>query len=666
MKKVLYIAPHLSTGGLPQYLTKKIELLKDVFDIYVIEYEDVTGGTFIVQKDRIQKLIGDKLITIPWGGDKKQILTHIKNINPDVIHFEEIPEYFMDINIANQIYSQDRTYKIFETSHDSSVNTDIKRFLPDKFILVSNYQVGMLSALNIPSEVVEYPIEYKKRPDRTEALTKLGLDPNKFHILHVGLFTPRKNQAEFFEYAKSLTSYNIQFHSVGNMADNFRNYWEPLIADKPDNVILHGEKSNVDDYYSAMDLFLFTSRGTVNDKETMPLVIREAISWNLPTFIYNLPVYENYFDKYSELISYLKFDDFNNNVNMIIDKMFVENNDNNQINKDETVLIISTYPNTRNGITLTTKCIKKAKQYGHKIMLVSHYPVSQELQSLVDYYVFDENNVLTTHDFYARYWQDNNEYTLELNLRSEGNDVYHGPAVYTNYYNGIVLANKLGYKNAICFNFDVILNDDVILTEFLQQLKTKKAIFNTAKANEGNILRTVMFGINTEFFIDNFNKVNNEVEYNSWKTGVGSESNGLENMFYHTLKNKFNDIKLISDDEYFNLLKNCDIDICSRVEYFSVLPLTDHDNYFVAWFNNSNVIDDRNILISVTKNGINIDNFELTIKTRQFWYNGYVFENGDVYVLELIENGVPIKKIVVDNVYMEQKLKNNGFIKVKN
>ena len=25
MKKLLYIAPHLSTGGLPQYLTKKIE-----------------------------------------------------------------------------------------------------------------------------------------------------------------------------------------------------------------------------------------------------------------------------------------------------------------------------------------------------------------------------------------------------------------------------------------------------------------------------------------------------------------------------------------------------------------------------------------------------------------------------------------------------------------
>ena len=33
MQKLLFIAPHLSTGGLPQYLTKKIELLQNEFDI---------------------------------------------------------------------------------------------------------------------------------------------------------------------------------------------------------------------------------------------------------------------------------------------------------------------------------------------------------------------------------------------------------------------------------------------------------------------------------------------------------------------------------------------------------------------------------------------------------------------------------------------------------
>jgi hypothetical protein len=96
------------------------------------------------------------------------------------------------------IYIKNRAYKIFETCHDSSFDTKRKSFLPDKFILVSDFQVEMLKDLGVPSEVVEYPITFFERPDRTKALQKLGLDPSKTHILHVGLFTPRKNQSEFF------------------------------------------------------------------------------------------------------------------------------------------------------------------------------------------------------------------------------------------------------------------------------------------------------------------------------------------------------------------------------------------------------------------------------------------------------------------------------------
>jgi hypothetical protein len=38
MKKLLYVAPHLSTGGLPQYLTKKIELLKDELEFLICSF----------------------------------------------------------------------------------------------------------------------------------------------------------------------------------------------------------------------------------------------------------------------------------------------------------------------------------------------------------------------------------------------------------------------------------------------------------------------------------------------------------------------------------------------------------------------------------------------------------------------------------------------------
>ena len=138
MKKLLFIAPHLSTGGLPQYLTKKIELLKDDFLIYLVEWVDHTGGRLVVQRNKILNLVdSDKFFTLE--DNKQELINIINKIQPDIIHLEEIPEFFMDFDIAKQIYTQDRKYIIVETSHDSSYNTDQKSFFPDKFMFVSDW-----------------------------------------------------------------------------------------------------------------------------------------------------------------------------------------------------------------------------------------------------------------------------------------------------------------------------------------------------------------------------------------------------------------------------------------------------------------------------------------------------------------------------------------------
>ena len=70
-------------------------------------------------------------------------------------------------------------------------------------MFVSNWQIEQYKNIDIPKILVEYPIEYIDRPDREVALKRLNLDPSKKHILHIGLFTPRKNQKEFFEYARA-------------------------------------------------------------------------------------------------------------------------------------------------------------------------------------------------------------------------------------------------------------------------------------------------------------------------------------------------------------------------------------------------------------------------------------------------------------------------------
>lgn len=315
--KVLYITPHLSTGGAPRYLLEKIKLLNDVCDIYCIEYIDITGGVLVVQKSEIQKLLGNKLITI--GENKNQIIEEIKRIAPDVVHFEEMPEYFCDYEVAKAIYSPDRKYKIFETSHDSSFDAKNKLFFPDKFLFVSEYQRQMMKSINVDSEVVEFPITYKNKSNRLQALKKLNLDPNLVHIINVGLFTPRKNQKELIEYARKLTHLPVQFHFIGSLADNFKYYWEDAIKDLPSNCKVWGERSDVDNFYDAADLFFFASRGFEHDKETSPLVIKECIGWKLPIFLYNLPVYCNMYDKYDNMM-FLSMDK-NVNIDMLKNKI---------------------------------------------------------------------------------------------------------------------------------------------------------------------------------------------------------------------------------------------------------------------------------------------------------------------------------------------------------
>jgi len=313
--KIVFIPPHLSTGGAPQYLLKKIKVLNKDHEIHCIEYRNY--GSYAVQRNQVREILGNRFYVLPNEDDKTEMMNIINNIKPDIVHLEEMPEYFMHSNVAKMLYSKDRKYKIIETSHDSSFDPNNKMYFPDKILYVSKFQKENLRSIEVPSEVCEYPIAIIPRKPREEALKFLGLDPKLKHVVNIGLFTPRKNQAEIIEYAKTLIKHPIQFHFIGNQAPNFKHYWEPLMKEFPENCKWWDERKDVENFYQAADLFLFTSRGSATDKETSPLVIREAISYNIPSLIYNLPVYLGMYDKY-ENIQYLDPSSKINNLDKIL------------------------------------------------------------------------------------------------------------------------------------------------------------------------------------------------------------------------------------------------------------------------------------------------------------------------------------------------------------
>ena len=285
--KVVYITPHLSTGGMPEYLKNKIEKIKDDAEIWVLEKNH--EKTYNTIRKRIESLIGqDRIIT--WGEmPQKLLLDKITEIDPDVIHFEEPSEEFVPDYHLDKIYSDERRYSIFETLHDSSYNAKEKIYLPDKFIMVSPWQVNILSDLKVPNEVIEHQLPEGRSRDTNKSRELLGLDPSKKHVVQIGIFTPRKNQKETADLAKNFP--DVQFHFIGTLADNYRWYWEPIVRKLPENCKIWGERDDVDLFYQAADLVIFPSIALFNDKETSPLVIKETISWGSPLLLRNLPVY---------------------------------------------------------------------------------------------------------------------------------------------------------------------------------------------------------------------------------------------------------------------------------------------------------------------------------------------------------------------------------------
>lgn len=302
MNKLLYIVPHLSTGGMPQYLLKLIQTYKHMFDVQVLEY-NLFSNEYVVQRNKIKNEC--KIFTL--GKDKSPIINVIEREKPDIIHFQEIPETFIDKIYLKKIFDGGRNYKIITTTHSSFTDPSKLLYSADKFVLVSKWSQKKFKNYfkDIDCEIWEYPIE-KIEFNKKEFKDKLYFDDGHHHILHVGLFTEGKNQSDIFELAKLCVENDvkIKFHFVGNLANNFREYWEPLLENKPHNCILYGEKDNVDDFYKASDLFYFPSKWELN-----PIAIKEALSHELPVFTTKLDTYEN---KYDDTVTYIS-DDININ-----------------------------------------------------------------------------------------------------------------------------------------------------------------------------------------------------------------------------------------------------------------------------------------------------------------------------------------------------------------
>lgn len=503
-KRLLIVSPHFSTGGAPQVTLNKVELLQDHYDILVVEYAFLAWN-YVVQRNKIINIVGKNFLSL--GENKRELLDFIESFNPDVISMEEFPEMFMDNDLAREVYSEDRTYRIVETTHDSSFNPRDKRWMPDEFVFVSAYNIFKYSHLEIPMRVIEYPV------DTTSRAMEIREDK---HVVIVGLWTQRKNQGYAIEMARHLVDYNVKFHFLGNQAGNFEDYWKPLMENLPDNCIVHGETSAVNHWMYDADLFLFPSKGDRGNKELNPIAIKEAMCYpDLPKMMYNLDVYCNKYNDYDDVV-YLTGDSYTDSINMRRILNLQE--------RSNELVVIGTYPDTKAREDLTVECIESAKKLGRPIMLVSHYPVSKEVQEMVDYYIYDKHNPLTHHSYYNRFTRSQEDYSVEMRIEGNSNQSL---TVLTNLINAGKAAKGLGYTKMFYVTFDHVISPfdySTIDTYFGKLSGEWKAVLATLNTPFGKGVQTNGMFFKTDFVTTLLDDVRTPEEYNILCESIGAQN----------------------------------------------------------------------------------------------------------------------------------------------
>lgn len=587
MKKLLIITPHLSTGGAPQVTVNKVELLKEHFEIKVVEYSFL-AWSFVVQRLRIIDMLTEGVNFHSLGENKYDELVQImQQFNPDVVVMEEFPEMFMDDKISAFIYSKTRTWKISETTHDSSFNPKHKKWMPDKFVFVSSYNSFKYVHLDVPMEVIEYPIDKKAR-NKVERQQEFGLDPEYKHFVTVGLFTPRKNQAYAFELAERLKNYKVKFHFLGNQAGNFEFYWKPLMANKPDNCVVWGERNDVNAFLEACDVFFFPSKGDRGNKELNPIAIKEAMQYDdLVKAMYNLDVYCNKYND-EENIVYLTGDLGSDTAN-IVKKLNLDV-------MEEECIILGTYPNIKDRIQWTKDTINSLKPLGRKIILVSHYPVDTDIQNMVDCYVYDQHNPLTHHSYYTRFYNDRPDYFAEINingLKSSNQSL----TVLTNMFNGAKVAKDLGFKRFFYTTYDVTLDPKDIPAVNEAFRTDKKLCAATLPTPQGKGIQTNGIMFDTDFFLKEFDDVRTPDEWNEVCKRRKCE-NYLEDYLSKVIFSfNPNDIQLYTNDKD-TMLIHSGLGVASNSEYYSIIPVVGKPNFYMFYFFTYNR-DNRMIYVAV-------------------------------------------------------------------
>jgi hypothetical protein len=143
------------------------------------------------------------------------------------------------------------------------------------------------------------------------------------------------------------------------------------------------------------------------------------------------------------------------------------------------------YCDTDKKVELLKKCITDLKDKNKDIFLTTHYPVSFDIQKMVEYYYYDHNNDILNHknNGFIKYnvgmwtFETINNHKIIFNyLKLDPDIMVHAYAIWTLIQNAIALTKIKKYKKIHIIDYDVLIGQSDILEEHNKILDEKDCV----------------------------------------------------------------------------------------------------------------------------------------------------------------------------------------------
>jgi len=201
----------------------------------------------------------------------------------------------------------------------------------------------------------------------------------------------------------------------------------------------------------------------------------------------------------------------------------------------DSIIVINGFANTEKKINILIECIKQFKKSQHEILLIAQWPISIEIQNMVDYYIYDSKDPKTPAKTTGSAWYKNSFFRYS----SVSNVPRHSYAVFTVMKHAVIFAKGLGKKYIYYFDYDCwVADSDLALIDAFKDTIKKSKLFGAIHLYYQG-LDTDEAAISVNHFIMDVNYFNNKIDFikdiDIYLT-IAQKSAVIERFFYNLLE----------------------------------------------------------------------------------------------------------------------------------